>query len=189
MPGSVRGASAAGLADADDTALVARAQEGYTAAFEELVRRHQARAFTLAYRLLSDRGDAQDAVQEAFVKAWTKLPGFDGRAAFSTWLHRVVVNQCMSTLRRRRPVPVPDDVERPAPVRTEQVVEERARGQALRRGVAGLPDDLRVALVLTTVLEQGYDEAGLLLGVPASTVRGRVARARRTLTAEMEGWS
>ena len=55
--------------------------------------------------------------------------------------------------------------------------------------MAGLPDDLRAALVLTTVLEQGYDEAGLLLGIPASTVRGRVARARRTLTAEMEGWS
>ena len=65
----------------------------------------------------------------------------------------------------------------------------RDRRRALRRGVEALPDDLRAALVLTTVLEQGYDEAGLLLGVPASTVRGRVARARRTLTEQMEGWS
>lgn len=183
------GPAARALAAGDDAYLVARAREDYPAAYEELVRRHQGRAYTLAVRMLGDRGDAQDVVQDALVKAWAHLPGFDGRSSFSTWLHRIVVNECLSSLRRRRPVPSPEDHDVPAPERTEQVVEDLAREDALRRGVQGLPVEQRAALVLTTFLGHTYDEAASVLGIPESTLRGRVARARRALLVQMEGWS
>lgn len=177
------------LAAAEDPYLVARAREGYQGAYEELVRRHQARAYTLAVRMVGDRGDAQDVVQNALVKAWAALPGFGGDARFSTWLHRIVVNECLSFLRRRRPVPTAEDVERADVADVERAVEDVARDEALRRGVQALPVEQRAALVLTSFLGHSYDEAAAVLDVPVSTVRGRVARARRALLVAMEGWA
>ncbi|MEJ5943808.1 sigma-70 family RNA polymerase sigma factor [Pseudokineococcus basanitobsidens] len=189
-PGSapvVRRVEALGAAGEDY--LLARAREGYPQAFEEMVRRHQVRAYTLAVRMVDDRGQAQDVVQEAFVRAWLNLHRFDGRAQFSTWLHRIVVNECLSQLRRRRPVPAAVDVDRPDPHRTDERVEKVARDEALHRSVQQLPADQRAALVLTAFMDCTYEEAAELLGTSASTVRGRTARARRALLQQMREWA
>ncbi|RBL80186.1 RNA polymerase subunit sigma-70, partial [Streptomyces cavourensis] len=87
----------------DETLPVVRAGEGDEEAFEVLVRRHSPAMLQLAMRLLGDRADAEDAVQDAFVSAWRKLPEFRRDAAFSTWLHRIVTNRCLNRLRSRRP--------------------------------------------------------------------------------------
>ena len=73
-----------------DTTLVAQAQQGDQAAFEQLVRRHQRYVFNVAYRVLGDSAEAEDVTQEAFVRAWRGLPGFRGQARFTTWLYRIV---------------------------------------------------------------------------------------------------
>ncbi|MEJ5946465.1 sigma-70 family RNA polymerase sigma factor [Pseudokineococcus basanitobsidens] len=172
-----------------DAYLVTRAREGYRGAFEHLVRRHQNRAYTLAVRMVGDRHEAQDVVQDAFVQAWLALPGFDERAAFGTWLHRIVVNACLTHLRRRRPVPVPQDPGLPSPVTTARVVEERMRDDVLHRSIQQLPIDQRAALVLTAFAGCTYAEAADLLGTTPATVRGRTARARRALLTRMEGWA
>lgn len=183
------GAPHTGQEDVEDAYLVARAREGYPGAFEELVRRHQARAYTVAVRMLGDRGDAQDVTQESLVKAWAHLAGFDERAKFTTWLHRIVVNECVSFLRRRRPVPADPDPEQSSGADTARQVEDLSRDEALRRSVQALPVEQRAALVLTSYLGHSYEEAAVVLAVPASTVRGRVARARRSLLVAMKGWS
>ncbi|WP_298805271.1 RNA polymerase sigma factor [uncultured Pseudokineococcus sp.] len=174
-----------------DAALVALAREGCGGGFEELVRRHQTRAHTLAVRMLGDRHEAADVVQEAFVKAWTGLPRFDDRAAFSTWLYRIVVRESIDQQRRRarRPLPVEQDVERPATDRTDALVEQRVREDAVRRAVRALPEDQRAALVLTAFLDLEHAEAAEVLETTPDAVRGRAARARRALMREMGEWA
>src|SRR3972149_5434974 len=86
----------------DDRNLVDRAKQGDREAFATLVRRHQDRAFNLAYQMVRNREDALDISQEAFARAYTSLPTFKGEASFSTWLHRIVVNLALDSLRRQR---------------------------------------------------------------------------------------
>ncbi|MEJ2559537.1 MAG: sigma-70 family RNA polymerase sigma factor [Anaerolineae bacterium] len=85
-----------------DAELVARAQEGDEAAFEQLVRRHQRYVFNLAYRVLDDYAEAEEVAQEAFVRVWRGLPGFRGQAQFTTWLYRIIHNLCLNRLPRLR---------------------------------------------------------------------------------------
>ena len=86
----------------DDRDLVERARRGDREAFATLVRRHQDRAFNLAFQVVRNREDALDISQEAFARAYTSLPAFKGEASFTTWLHRIVVNQAIDNLRRTR---------------------------------------------------------------------------------------
>ena len=81
-----------------DAELVARARQGDEAAFEQLVLRHQRYVFNLAYRVLGDSAEAEDATQEAFVRVWRGLSGFRGQAQFTTWLYRIVHNLCLNRL-------------------------------------------------------------------------------------------
>ncbi len=181
-----------GLSSAEDAQLVAWARDGYLAAFEELVRRHQRRAYTLAARLCGDRTRADDITQEAFLRAWKALGSFDGRAAFSTWLHRIVVNAARHEHRwslSRPTAPLSDAVDPASSVRTERLVEERARDEALHRVLRVLPVDQRAALVLTAFMDCTYEEAASILEVSEPTLRGRVARARRTVATAMEEWA
>src|SRR5688572_10943747 len=105
-----------------DDYLVRRARDGYLDAFEELVRHHQGRAYTIAVRMLGDAHEAEDAVQDAFVDAWRGLHRFHGDAAFGTWLYRIVVNRCLATRRRRRPVPVLTLPEQPRGERPDEQI-------------------------------------------------------------------
>jgi len=171
-----------------DGYLVQRARDGYLDAFEELVGRHQGRAYALAVRMLEDPHEAQDAVQESFVDAWRGLAKFAGDAAFSTWLYRIVVNRCLMTRRRWRPEPVESVPDVTRSDRLEQQVENRARDEALHRGIQELPADMRAPLVLVTFSGFSYEEAAAILGLNTSTVRGRVARARKALLHHMGGW-
>ena len=87
----------------EDHQLVERSRAGDVAAFEELVKRHQSRAYAIAYRLLGNREDAQEVAQEAFARAYFRLAEFRGTAQFRTWLYRILVNLATDLLRRRKP--------------------------------------------------------------------------------------
>ncbi len=164
----------------DDTALLRAHAAGDPHAFAELVRRHQDRLWAVALRTLGDREEAADAVQDALISAYRSADRFRGDSAVTTWLHRIVVNACLDRVRRRRvrpTVPLSEVADPPAvPFDADAAMDVRA-------GLARLPADQRVALVLVDV--QGYPvaEAAEILGVPVGTVKSRCARGRARLAA------
>jgi RNA polymerase sigma-70 factor, ECF subfamily len=160
------------------------------AGFEEIVRRHDHRLRGLAYKLLAgDRHRMDDALQEAYLRAYRALPGFRVEADLGTWLYRIVYNACIDELRRagRRPRPV--DLQeagwdQPAAASSPDVVVDAA--DATLRALRALPDDQRVTLVL--VDGEGFDNvaAARILGVPPGTVGSRLSRARATVRRLLE---
>ena len=175
--------------DLDELTLVVRAQEGDTAAFEALARRHQAALYRLAVRVMGDPGEAEDALQEGLLDAWRRIDRFRADSAFSTWLYRVVTNRCLSQLRRRRPEPVAEVDDRVrAPDDPERSAEVDAGLAALGRALATLPAEQRVCWVLRELEGLGYAEISEITGATEHAVRGRIHRARTTLAGVMRPW-
>lgn len=182
------------LSDLTDEELVERAQSGNSRAFEMLLRRHQRAMFGTSLRLLSRDGDAEDAVQEAFIASWRRLPEFRADAKFSTWLYRIVTNRSLNELRRRKPTQVlepdshPDSVYPIDTATPDRLVEQSAMMDALQTALAALPDTLRVCWLLREVDHRSYDDIAGIVGAPEATVRGRIARARAKLAEAMIQW-
>ena len=180
------------------TTLVLRAQDGDLASFERLVEQFETPLFRLAYRMLGNRGDAEDTVQETFVGAWTKLEGLRQPEAFSTWLYRLASNHCRDVLRRRTAQatdPMDGDLMDRAialPGHPDGDPARRAEASssmdALARLLQELPAEQRLCWILRELQGLGYREISAALEVPEPTVRGRLARARRRLAEGMEGW-
>lgn len=183
------------LSELTDDELVQRAQSGNSRAFETLLRRHERAMFGTSLRLLGRSADAEDAVQEAFIASWRRLPEFRGDARFSTWLYRIVTNRSLNELRRRKPAASLDEEDDgPVPaglVQTggpERQAERSAMMEALQSALAELPESLRVCWLLREVDHRSYDEIAEIVGVPEPTVRGRIARARTKLAEVMAPW-
>ncbi|MBY8877239.1 RNA polymerase sigma factor [Streptomyces sp. PLK6-54] len=179
-------------AEPDDSVLAARAAEGDDDAFAALVHRHSAPLLALAYHMLGNLPDAEEAVQDAFLRAWRSLPGFRGDAAFGTWMYRVVTNRCLTVLRVRPPsVPldsVPEAAARDASGEPERAAESDAATHALAAALGRLRPDQRACWILRELHGLSYAEIAQVVGMSEPTVRGRLFRARRTLTQEMAGW-
>jgi RNA polymerase sigma-70 factor, ECF subfamily len=169
------------LPDGDtDDALATRAAGGDRRALETLLERHVDRIHAVCRRVLGDREDALDATQEAMIAVARGIGHFDGRSAFTTWLYRVATNAALDEGRRkaRRPQPVDLPPEAPADASPEDVVGARLDVDAALRD---LPEDFRVAVVLRDLCDLDYAEIAEVLGVPAGTVRSRIARGRAAL--------
>ena len=174
--------------ESDDGELVRRYVEGDSASFETLVRRHERRVYSVAYRMLGREDDARDATQEAFMTALRKLSSFRGEAAFTTWIHRVTVNACYDILRRRQREPISDpDEEPPATPPPFDHAEATAQAIDVQRALARVPDDFRAALILHDVQDLPYEEVAEVLGVPVGTVKSRIHRGRVALARALEG--
>jgi RNA polymerase sigma-70 factor, ECF subfamily len=163
--------------------LVRRAQQGDKFAFEQLVQAHSPRLYTLAVRMLGSRTDADDALQETLIRAWTALPRFRGDAQLSTWLYRIALNAVHDVRARTRPTAElvdawAEDVDR---------FEQAQLGDALQDALTALPEDYRVAVVLYDVLGASYAEIAELVGVAEGTVKSRIFRGRRELAALLGG--
>ncbi len=173
-------------AESLDADLVSAARAGDEQAIGHLLRRHYSRIYTLCYRMLGERRDAEDAAQDALIAIVRGLDRFDGRAAFGTWAHRVTANVCFDELRRRRRRPttaeMPDEIAAthgPAP---ESMAVDRV---ALEQALIELPEEYRVAVVLRDVADFDYAEIAEWLGVPPGTVRSRIARGRAALAEQL----
>jgi RNA polymerase sigma-70 factor (ECF subfamily) len=176
----------------DDRNLVGRAKQGDREAFATLVRRHQGRAFNLAYQMVRNREDALDISQEAFARAYTSLPTFKGEASFSTWLHRIVVNLAIDSLRRKRVAgtasyddtrAVPEEPEAEPSPRDDPAAaleSKQVRG-LLARGIAQLPPAQQAVLVLREIEGMTYEEISQAVGCSLGTVMSRLFYARRRL--------
>jgi RNA polymerase sigma-70 factor, ECF subfamily len=171
---------------AQDRALLAAHVAGDGDAFAELVRRHRDRLWAVALRTTGDREDAADALQEALLSAYRHAGSYRGDAAVTTWLHRIVVNACLDTLRRRaaRPsVPLSDDDARLAdPVDT---LDQRETSLVVTDALAALPADQRAAIVLVDLQDFSVEEAARILDCAPGTVKSRCSRGRARLAATL----
>jgi RNA polymerase sigma-70 factor (ECF subfamily) len=176
-----------------DALLVGRLQHGDEAAFEELVRHHGGRLLSVARRFLGGSEDAQDAVQEAFIRAFKAIHTFEERAQLHTWLHRILVNTALMKLRERRRKPEESIDELLPTFATDghQTVESREWSDALlerketaslvHEAIARLPEPYRVVLVLRDLEERDTAETARILGTTTTVVKVRLHRARQAL--------
>ncbi len=164
-----------------DAVLVAAARGGDTAAFEQLVRVHAGAVYGHALRFFGDPQAAEDVAQEVFIKVYRSLQGFDGTAAFSTWLYRVTRNVCVDMLRSGRHRPVPTDLVDLTLAAPDDTATSAITRAMLESAVRGLTPEDRDAISAVGLFGMSYAEAGKALGVPEGTVKSRVFRARRTL--------
>jgi RNA polymerase sigma-70 factor (ECF subfamily) len=177
-----------------DVALVARAREGDVAAFEKLVKQYDRQVFRIAQHITQNREDAEDVVQDAFLKAYEKLDQFQGNSKFYTWLVRIAVNESLMRLRKRRTgkmVSIDEDVTTedgsmprdladwsPDP---EQLYGQSELADILRRTIQGLPPGFRVVFVLRDVEGLSTEETAETLGLSIPAVKSRLLRARLQL--------
>ncbi len=175
-----------------DAELVARARQGDEAAFERLVLRHQRYAFNMAYRVLDDYAEAEDATQEAFVRAWRGLPGFRREAKFTTWLYRIVHNLCLNRLPRLRrellqTEPLEEVLANPDPAPPDRF-DAQERMAFLHAQLERLPEKYRLVLTLRYLQDFSYAEIAAALDLPMGTVKTHIHRARRLLTERLRQW-
>jgi RNA polymerase sigma-70 factor, ECF subfamily len=172
-----------------DAAIVRQVLDGDTEAFGVLVARHQERCTRLAVHILGSREDAEDAVQETFLRAYRSLASYQERDRFTAWLVRILVNQCRTSLarQRRRAVEVPDWDWATAPGGIEEHPADRAAlREELDRALATLEPAQREAVVLKFAEELSYDEIATATGVSVSALKMRVQRACRRLRALLQ---
>lgn len=175
----------------DDTVLLSWARQRRLDAFEELVRRHYDAVYRIAFRMLGNAADAEDATQEAFERAWRSIAAFRGASAFPTWMYRIVINTCFTTQRRHgRVVPLdcigeaadsPDE-------RPDRQAEDLACRAALTEAIMALKPEQRAPLVLREFADCSYEQIAAMLGLTSHAVRGRLHRARLELTEAMQHW-
>jgi RNA polymerase sigma-70 factor (ECF subfamily) len=179
-------------AAADDTAIVRRVLAGDKGAFEHLMRRYNRRLYRLARAVLRNDAEAEDALQEAYLSAYRLLGQFRAEAALSTWLSRLVLNECLGRLRRtaRRQNVIPifptstrfemdaiaDDAGLP-----DQVLGRAQMRDLLQTKLDALPEIFRVVFVLRAVEELSVAETAQCLNIPETTVRTRYFRAKSSL--------
>ena len=167
--------------------LIERCRQGDRTAFEELVRLTHRRVYSLAYRLVKDRSDAEDVAQEAYLRMYRGLAGFREEAAFETWMHRIVANCAMTHLRRRgRFGDLLRDEEGPDQVTPDRAQELTVNRDELSRGLATLPEGQRVAVLLKDVYGLSVREIATELGIEEGAVKVRVHRARKRLKVLLE---
>jgi RNA polymerase sigma-70 factor (ECF subfamily) len=178
----------------DELALVEAAKKGDITAFEELVKRYDRNVFRIAQHITQNREDAEDVVQDAFLKAYGNLGQFQGQSKFYTWLVRIAVNEALMKLRRRRPertVSLDQDVETDEDTIPREVADwspnpEQQYNQAelrelLQRTIQGLPAGFRTVFVLRDVEGLSTEETAEALGLSIPAVKSRLLRARLQL--------
>ncbi len=174
----------------DDEELLERCRRGDGAAFEALLLRHQSAFFSLALRILGNREDALDALQDSCIKAWRGI-GEQRGGAFRSWVNSIVARTCVDRIRARRPtaplegeddrvIPLPDP--QPGP---ELLALSRERVRAIEVALARLSPDHRAVILMRDLSGLSYEEIAASLELPIGTVRSRLARARSGLQAEL----
>jgi len=173
----------------EDNFLIKQAIRGDAYAFEQLMRKHESRMYSVAIRMCGNREDAQDCVQDAMLRIYRALDRFKGQSSFSTWVYRITMNTCLDELRRRKvrastsldtllesgwsPTDETDTPERHAI--------DAERRKALSGAIQSLPEDMRSAIVLREMQGLSYEEISDVLSVNVGTIKSRISRGREKL--------
>ena len=187
------------LDSAAESDLIARAIRRDEAAIRAIIALHNRRLFRLARGILRDDGEAEDALQNAYFKAFTALAGFRGEAKLTTWLSRIVMNECLQRLRGARTqipaiacepaieaqiIPFPQSAMQVGD--PEKTMAQRELLHLVETAVDALPDDFRLVLIARTIEGMSVGETAELLGVRAGTVKTRLFRARQMLRTALD---
>ncbi len=165
------------------------ARQGDKAAFGRLIEAYQGPVYNLAYRMLGNRGEAEEAAQEAFIRAFTKLDSYDPRRKFSTWMLSITSNYCIDLLRKRRALLL--SLDQPLPPHPA-LMSDRADGpeaqavdsereEMVQSLLETLPEDYRQAVVLFYWYDLSYQEIAQVMDTTVSAIKSRLFRARRQL--------
>jgi RNA polymerase sigma-70 factor (ECF subfamily) len=178
----------------DEERWVEAARAGDKAAFGRLVEAYQGPIYNLAYRMLGNASEAEEAAQEAFIRAYKHLRSYDPQRPFSTWLFSIASHYCIDRIRRRRIdwLPLKEEIAEPvrlasASPNPESVVTERDREAWIQDLMNTLSPTDRAALTLHYWYDAPYSEIAEVLGLTVSAVKSRLYRARRALAEQMEG--
>jgi RNA polymerase sigma-70 factor (ECF subfamily) len=175
----------------EDRELVQAVKNGSRTAFSQLVVQYQRKVYVLAFQMLGDHSDADDVVQETFLRAYRSIHHFQGDSDFYTWLYRIALNVCYDKLRKRRPQLSLDDIQLPPEVEAEgkidpaRLAEAKQAVRKLREAMLALPDGIRAALILVVLEEVPTKTAAQILGCPEGTVSWRVHEGRKRLAEAM----
>jgi RNA polymerase sigma factor (sigma-70 family) len=198
MIGSIDSTTATGdpsqrLQHLDEKSLVEAAKAGHDAALEKLLSSHSKKILQTIYRITKNREDAEDAMQDAFLRALVHIKSFDSRSQFSTWLTRIAINSALTIVRKKRLSVAPFKDTRDVGGRfdptaiAEQAPDPEARyaqmerAETIRKAVVALPTPLRQAVVLQRLRELSVAETAKKLGLSLAAARSRLSRARAAL--------
>ncbi len=194
--GALHGRASKPAGATEDRELVRRAQGEDKEAFGELVRRHQHRVFAVAGGILRRREDVEDIAQQVFVKAYFSLKRFDQRAAFSTWLYKITVNECWDLLRKKKVRPLVYEADL-SEEQARQVITSGEKGnrgpdisekiearEHVERLLEGLDERDRLMLILKEVEGFSIEEIAKVLDLNGNTVKVRLFRARRRVVSQ-----
>ncbi len=170
------------LTHSDEQVWITSAQQGDRQAFGELVRLHRPRVLNVVYRMCGDAAVAEDAAQDAFLRAWQNLGRYNPRFAFRSWVYRIALNMAVDALRRERP---PTDVDAEPLISgaegPEALLVRKQQAEHVQRAVLDLPPASRAVLVLREYEALSYQEIAEALDIPLGTVMSRLNYARGQL--------
>ena len=177
------------LATENESNLIILAQKGDRSAYGELVRRYHPSIVQIVSRFCGDPDLAEDAAQEAFLRAWSKLPAFRTTAPLRNWLYRIAINAARDILRKRPSERFNDEQLLSMPDRAagpEVLLMDKERAASVQRAIQDLPDPVRSVLVLREFGELSYHEIAAVLEIPIGTVMSRLHDARTRLRGLLE---
>lgn len=174
--------------------LINMCQQGHVESFEILIKSYEKRAFNIAYRMLGNMEDANDATQEAFIKVFKNMSKFKGDSSFSTWLYRIVTNTCLDIIRKNKNKKVvsydntkkTDDGEikiefEDEKNNTEEIIEKKLENEFIHECINSLGKDHRAVIVLRDINGFTYKEMTKVLKCSEGTIKSRINRARKSL--------
>jgi RNA polymerase sigma-70 factor, ECF subfamily len=165
-----------------DAELAAASLSGDRQAFDELVCRYRAGVVGVVYRMSGDPNLAEEAAQEAFVRAWQNLHSYKTSHPFRSWVYRIAINAALDSLRQQTPLVELENLDLPSPeIVPEDSLEEQERARAVRQAVLALPAASRAVLVLREYEGLTYAEIAAALDIPSGTVMSRLSYARNLL--------
>lgn len=174
-------------ADEEDR-LAVRCRAGDLPAFDELVGKYQLRLFRFAYRMLQDRAEAEDAVQETFLRAYRALPSYRPDGFFSSWIYRIALNECRRRMRGRKATVPLDLAPMAGAVADPQIkVMSNERDRLLRAAIDEMPEHYRLVMLFFYFEEMSVDEISRALGASVSAIKVRLHRGRERLAARLAG--
>jgi RNA polymerase sigma-70 factor (ECF subfamily) len=182
----------------DDAELVRRAVAGEGGAFRAIMQRYNQRLYRIARSILRNDAEAEDAVQEGYLSAFTHLDGFRGESSLSTWLSRIVMNEALGRLRARRPtveltaetqesaaqiIPFPNASASDDP---EKTMAQRELLRLVEQATNALPEDFRIVFVTRVIEGMSVEDTAELLGIKPETVKTRLHRARKLVREQLD---
>ncbi len=181
-----------------DIELIQRALAGDQQGYREILKRYRAPLYNLLFRMVHNKMEAEDLVQEAFIKAFGALATFNDEYAFSTWLFKIAINNCIDHFRKKRlktfsldkPIDAKDgEIRRELPdasYQPDNTLLSKEKEQLIEEAIQNLPEKYRISIILRHTEEKSYEEISQILNIPLGTVKARIFRAREMLKKQLK---